>query len=95
MKKLLAVFFSFIFLYSCSDTNSTDIDIPLTSEVESLIEHSQEFEKKIMSYETPGGTIHFAIGFGIANSIMVEGENGNIIIAVSYTHLTLPTILLV
>ena len=24
--------------------------------------------------------IHFAIGFGIANSIMVEGENGNIII---------------
>ena len=26
------------------------------------------------------GQIHFAIGFGIANSIMVEGENGNIII---------------
>ena len=80
MNKFLVVFSSFIFLYSCSDSNSSDIDIPSTSEVESLIEHSQEFEKKILSYETPGGTIHFAIGFGIANSIMVEGENGNIII---------------
>ena len=36
-----------------------------------------------MTYETPGGKIHFAIGFGIANSIMVEGENGNIIIDAS------------
>ena len=80
MNKFLVVFSSFIFLYSCSDSNSSDIDIPLTSEVESLIEHSQEFEKKILSYETPGGTIHFAIGFGIANSIIVEGKNGNIII---------------
>ena len=80
MNNFLVVFSSFIFLYSCSDSNSTDINIPDTSEVESLIEHSQEFKKKILSYETPGGAIHFAIGFGIANSIMVEGENGNIII---------------
>jgi len=48
--------------------------------VESLVEHTKEFEKKVLSYETPGGRIHFAIGFGIANSIMVEGENGNVII---------------
>ncbi len=48
--------------------------------MESLVEHTKEFEKKILSYETPGGKIHFAIGFGIANSIMVEGENGNVII---------------
>ena len=80
MNKFLIVFFFFIFLYSCSDANSNDINIPLTSEVESLIEHSKEFEKKVLSYETPGGIIHFAIGFGIANSIMVEGEDGNIII---------------
>ena len=48
--------------------------------MESLVEHTKEFEKKILSYETPGGRIHFAIGFGIANSIMVEGETGNVII---------------
>ena len=36
-----------------------------------------------MTYETPGGKVHFAIGFGIANSIMVEGEEGNIIIDAS------------
>ena len=68
-------------MYSCADNDSDfNINIPSTSEVETLIEHSKEFEKKVLSYDTPGGKIHFAIGFGIANSIMVEGENGNIII---------------
>ena len=80
MKKFLLISFSFIFLYSCSDSKNNDINIPLTSEIESLVEHTKEFEKKVLSYETPGGRIHFAIGFGIANSIMVEGENGNVII---------------
>ena len=81
MSKFLLIFLSLLFLYSCSDSNNnSDINIPATSEVETLIEHSREFEKKVLSYETPGGRIHFAIGFGIANSIMVEGENGNIII---------------
>ena len=80
MKKILLASFSFIFLYSCSNSNNTDINIPITSEVESLVEHTKEFEKKVLSYETPGGRIHFAIGFGIANSIMVEGKNGNVII---------------
>jgi alkyl sulfatase BDS1-like metallo-beta-lactamase superfamily hydrolase len=68
--------------FSCKPENS-DIDIPKTSSVEKLIEHSNEFEKSVLTYETPGGKIHFAIGFGIANSIMVEGENGNIIIDAS------------
>ena len=81
MSKFLLIFLSLLFLFSCSDSNyNSDINIPATSEVETLIEHSKEFEKKVLSYETPGGRIHFAIGFGIANSIMVEGENGNIII---------------
>ena len=81
MSKFLLIFLPLLFLYSCSDSNNnSDINIPATSEVETLIEHSKEFEKKVLSYRTPGGRIHFAIGFGIANSIMVEGENGNIII---------------
>ena len=72
-----------IFLISCSETASVDLDIPTSSEAERLIEHSKEFEKQVLSYETPGGAIHFAIGFGIANSIMVEGEDGNVIIDAS------------
>ena len=72
-----------IFVISCSNSSSNDIDIPTTSEVEKLIEHSKEFDRQVLSYETPGGLIHFAIGFGIANSIMVEGKEGNIIIDAS------------
>jgi len=71
------------FLLSCSDNQALDIDVPSTSKVEKLIEHSKEFERQVISFNTPGGKIHFAIGFGIANSIMVEGDGGNIIIDAS------------
>ena len=67
-------------LLGCSNSDTEIIDIPITSDVEDLIEHSKEFEQQVLSFDTPGGIIHFAIGFGIANSIMVEGEEGNIII---------------
>ena len=64
-------------LLGCSNSDTEIIDIPITSDVEDLIEHSKEFEQQVLSFDTPGGKIHFAIGFGIAT--------------VSYTHLTLPT----
>ena len=70
-------------LVSCSKPSSYDIEVPITSEVEKLIQHTSEFDKQVLSYETSGGKIHFAIGFGIANSIMVEGDKGNIIIDAS------------
>tara|TARA_B100001778_G_scaffold151269_1_gene124137 strand:+ start:184 stop:1896 length:1713 start_codon:yes stop_codon:yes gene_type:complete len=79
----LLTFLLCTFIISCSNSSSNDIDIPTTSEVEKLIEHSKEFDRQVLSYETPGGLIHFAIGFGIANSIMVEGKEGNIIIDAS------------
>ena len=60
-------------LLGCSNPDNENIDIPITSDVEDLIEHSKEFEQQVLSFDTPGGKIHFAIGFGIANSIMVEG----------------------
>ena len=79
-----SIFLSIILiLISCSDKNNVYIDIPKNSQVEDLINHSEEFQKKLITYDTPGGKIHFAIGFGIANSIMVEGEGGNIIIDAS------------
>ncbi len=83
MHQKLLTFLLCIFIISCSNSSSNDIHIPTSSEVEKLIEHSKEFDRQILSYETPGGLIHFAIGFGIANSIMVEGKEGNIIIDAS------------
>ena len=80
MRKFLTVLFILTVVSGCSDSENNKIDVPITSEVENLISHSEEFEQKILSYDTPGGKIHFAIGFGIANSIMVEGDDGNIII---------------
>ena len=77
-KNISSLLFCF-FLLSCAPQDS-EIEIPKTSQVENLIEHSKEFERKVYSYDTPGGKIHVAIGFGIANSIMVEGDLGNIII---------------
>ena len=81
-KKHLILLLSTI-LVSCSKPSSYDIEVPITSEVEKLIQHTSEFDKQVLSYETSGGKIHFAIGFGIANSIMVEGDKGNIIIDAS------------
>ena len=80
MRKFLTVLLILTVVSGCSDSENNKIDVPITSEVENLISHSEEFEQKILSYDTPGGKIHFAIGFGIANSIMVEGDDGNIII---------------
>jgi len=82
LKKFVLIPLTF-FLFSCSDNQLLDIDVPSTSQLEKLVEHSKEFEKQVISFETPGGNIHFAIGFGIANSIMVEGIDGNIIIDAS------------
>ena len=85
-----------ILSYGCSKTDP--ISAPLaqtTTEVEQLFKHSEEFTQKIYSYENG---IHAAVGYGIANSYLIEGNELNIIIdatdsvfPVSYTHLTLPT----
>ena len=81
-KNFLCSLFALFVFFACKPEGG-NIDIPKTSSVEKLIEHSDEFKKSVLTYETPGGRVHFAIGFGIANSIMVEGESGNIIIDAS------------
>ena len=83
MLKYLILSFLLIFVFGCSNPDETFLDIPITSDVEDLIEHSKEFDQQVLTFDTPGGKIHFAIGFGIANSIMVEGDEGNIIIDTS------------
>jgi len=80
LHKFFKIFLILVVVTGCSNSDSKKIDIPYSSEVEDLISHSEEFEQKVLSYDTPGGLIHFAIGFGIAKTIMVEGNDGNIII---------------
>ncbi|MBT6074068.1 MAG: MBL fold metallo-hydrolase [Gammaproteobacteria bacterium] len=76
-------FFSILLLsltFSCSDETDSNNAIVLNSSVKELINHTQEFKKEIYSF---GNGIHVAVGYGIANSIMVEGIGGNIIIDAS------------
>ena len=69
-----------VMLSACSDSGddqNREIDLVV---LEDLIEHTKEFEKRVYSYENG---LHIAVGYGIANSIMVEGVDGNIIIDAS------------
>ncbi|MBS3756560.1 MAG: MBL fold metallo-hydrolase [Desulfobacterales bacterium] len=47
------------------------------SAVDALKAHSREFEKRV---ETVTEGVHVAIGYGLANSVMLEGDDGVIII---------------
>lgn len=78
--QIYSKYFSFIlilFFVSCSSEEESIKPIPDISKVEKLFQHTAEFDQKIISYS---GGIHLAIGFGIANAYLIEGEGGNIII---------------
>ena len=51
-------------------------ELKTTTEVEKLFQHSEEFIQKVYSYENG---IHAAVGYGIANSYLIEGSGLNII----------------
>ena len=74
----LQIFIISILLLGCSKTDPVSMPlIEKTTEVEQLFEHSKEFTQKIYSYENG---IHAAVGYGIANSYLIEGDGSNIII---------------
>ena len=82
-KNLIQKLTSFILIaliLSCSEGSDNKPVTEKLSSVEGLEKHSEEFTPKIYSYDNG---IHMAVGYGIANSIMVEGETGNIIIDAS------------
>ena len=62
-------------LISCSE--EIEIETSLPSTPEDLKEHTSEFRKEVIEV-TEG--VHMAIGFALANAMMVEGEDSNIII---------------
>ena len=74
MKIYIYLLFFFI-LISCSEEIEIETSLPATPE--DLIQHTSEFQKEVI--EVTDG-VHMAIGFALANAMMVEGENSNIII---------------
>ena len=74
MKFLFFIPFFFI-IFSCSET--TSIEASKSPTPDDLIAHTSEFRKEVIEV-TEG--VHVAIGYALANAILVEGENSNIII---------------
>ena len=69
-------------LISCSE--EIEIETSLPSTPEDLQKHTAEFKKEVIEV-TEG--VHMAIGFALANAMMVEGQDSNIIIDLSLIHI--------
>ena len=68
MRNLLLIPIFFIF-FGCSDTSPIESSQPSTPA--DLTFHSEEFRKEII--EVTDG-VHVAVGFALANAILIEGE---------------------
>ena len=64
-----------LLVFSCSETEP--IEQAKEATPEDLINHTEEFRKEIIEV-TEG--IHVAVGFALANAIMIEGDGSNVII---------------
>ena len=73
--KFLFIIPLFLIIFSCSET--TPIEAAKSPTPDELIAHTAEFKKEVIEV-TEG--VHVAIGYALANAILVEGENSNIII---------------
>ena len=71
----LSPYFLLLALLGCSESKPIEISTPSTPD--DLIAHSDEFKKEVIEV-TKG--VHVAVGFALANAILVEGEDANIII---------------
>ena len=78
--KLLVILQLFL---SCSETTIVEPTEPQTPE--DLIAHSKEFQKELITV-TDG--VHVAVGYALANSILIEGDKTNIIIDTTGTEET-------
>lgn len=74
MKIIFHIFITIIF-FGCSET--TPIETTKSPTPDDLTAHSKEFKKEVVKV-TEG--VHVAVGYALANSILIEGENSNIII---------------
>ena len=78
MNRPFAFLLLLLLLLSCESEKKKVIFEKSVASVDELINHSKEFDTPQVIQVTEG--VHVAIGFGLANSILIEGENGNIIV---------------
>ena len=78
MKKILLMIAAGFVMVSCADSSSTIEKKSLDVEsAKNLSEHSTEFERNVYRV---GENVYSAVGFGLANSILIEGKDGLIIV---------------
>jgi len=78
MKKILLMIAAGFVMLSCADSSSTIEKKSLDVEsAKNLSEHSTEFERNVYRV---GENVYSAVGFGLANSILIEGKDGLIIV---------------
>ena len=75
--QLLFLFLLIFFSCNSSELEKTAFE-QAPSSIEALADHSKEFSEPEVLTVTEG--VHVAIGFGLANSILIEGEDGDIIV---------------
>ncbi|MCP4134016.1 MAG: MBL fold metallo-hydrolase [bacterium] len=73
----IIIIFSLFFLLSCGDSSNGTKTIKNIESNASLSEHTKEFRKDIIKV---GKNVHVAIGYSLANSIMIEGDTSTIIV---------------
>lgn len=78
MKYQLSILYLVTIFLSCDAPKEKITFEKAVSSVEELEKHSEEFDTPEIIKVTDG--IHVAVGFGLANSILIEGANGNIIV---------------
>ena len=76
-KSVFVAIFCIVIAFCISSCGTMQKGLPNIDENKKLAEHSKEFEKKI--YKVAEG-VYSAVGYGIANSIMLVGKDGVIII---------------
>ncbi len=87
--KMCLVFTSLAFVAACGSSSQPSATTPnVKAEVSmgehdkvhpTLHAHSQEFEKRVYPIAE---NVHMAVGYGLANSIMIEGDDGIVIVDV-------------
>jgi alkyl sulfatase BDS1-like metallo-beta-lactamase superfamily hydrolase len=78
VKKMLLLIFAGFVIVSCTDSSLVIQKKSLDVEpAKNLSEHSREFEKTVYKV---GENVYSAVGYGLANSILIEGKDGLIIV---------------
>ncbi|MEH6525878.1 MAG: alkyl sulfatase dimerization domain-containing protein [Sneathiella sp.] len=73
---LAGIFLGSTFLFACDDA----VELPKPQSLsanEQLVAHSNEFRPEVIKI---ADNIHVAVGYGLANSILIEGEDGTVIV---------------